>query len=233
MSSHAPSDHGYRFPPAIISHAVWLYHRFCLSVRDAEDLLVQRGVTVSYETIRQWCLMFGPAYTRSLRRRRGRLGDTWYLDELFVNIQGRQQYLWRVVDEDGDMLDMLVQSRRNRRAAVRFFRKVWKGQGRVPRRRITDQLRSYPAAARTVMPSVVPVTDQYANNRAEVSHQPTRQRERQMRRFKSAVHLQRFASVHGVVQNLFRVGRHLLRAAHHRLLRTRAFVEWEAVTCAY
>ena len=155
MSSHAPSYHGCRFPPAIISHAVWLYHRFCLSVRDAEDLLVQRGVTVSYETIRQWCLMFGPAYTRSLRRRHGRLGDTWYLDELFVNIQGRQQYLWRVVDEDGDMLDMLVQSRRNRRAGGRFFRKVWKGQGRVPRRRITDQLRSYPAAARTVMPSVV------------------------------------------------------------------------------
>ena len=119
MSSHAPSDHGCRFPPAIISHAVWLYHRFCLSVRDAEDLLVQRGVTVSYETIRQWCLMFGPAYTRSLRRRHGRLGDTWYLDELFVNIQGRQQYLWRVVDEDGDMLDMLVQSRRNRRAGGR------------------------------------------------------------------------------------------------------------------
>ncbi len=232
MSSHAPSDHGYRFPPAIISHAVWLYHRFCRSVRDAEDLLVQRGVTVSYETIRQWCLMFGPAYTRSLRRRRGRLGDTWYLDELFVNIQGRQQYLWRVVDEDGDMLDMLVQSRRNRRAAVRFFRKVWKGQGRVPRRRITDQLRSYPAAARTVMPSVVPVTDQYANNRAEVSHQPTRQRERQMRRFKSAAHLQRFASVHGVVQNLFRVGRPLLKSVHHRLLRTRACVEWETVTCA-
>ncbi len=230
MSSHAPSDHGYRFPPAIISHAVWLYHRFCRSVRHAEDLLVQRGVTVSYETIRQWCLMFGPAYTQSLRRRRGRLGDTWYLDELFVNIQGRQQYLWRAVDEDGDIL---VQSRRNRRAAVRFFRKVWKGQGRVPRRRITDQLRSYPAAARTVMPSVVPVTDQYANNRAEVSHQPTRQRERQMRRFKSAAHLQRFASVHGVVQNLFRVGRPLLKSVHHRLLRTRAcVVEWETVTCA-
>ena len=203
--------------------------RFCLSVRDAEDLLVQRGVTVSYETIRQWCLMFGPAYTRSLRRRHGRLGDTWYLDELFVNIQGRQQYLWRAVDEDGDML---VQSRRNRRAAVRFFRKVWKGQGRVPHRRITDQLRSYPAAARTVMPSVVHVTDQYANNRAEVSHQPTRQRERQMRRFKSAAHLQRFASVHGVVQNLFRVGRHLLKSVHHRRLRTRACVEWEPVTCA-
>ena len=130
------------------------------------------------------------------------------------------------------MLDILVQSRRNCRAAVRFFRKLLKRQGCVPRRLITDKLRSYAAACRTVMPSVVHSTDQYANNRAEVSHQPTRQRERQMRRFKSAVHLQRFTSVHGVVQNLFRVGRDLLRAADHRLLQTRAFVEWDAVTCA-
>ena len=142
---------------------------------------------------------------RRLRQRRGRLGDTWHLDELFVAINGRQQYLWRAVDEDGDLLDILVQSRRNRRAAVRFFRKLLKKQGCLPRRLITDKLRSYPAAHRTVMPSVVHRTDQYANNRAEVSHQPTRQRERQMRRFKSPAHLQRFASTHGVVQNLFRV----------------------------
>ena len=232
MRSQPASYHGYRFPPDIISHAVWLYHRFCLSFRDAEDLLAQRGVTVTYETIRQWCQRFGPVYARRLRRRRGRMGDTWHLDEVFVTIQGRQQYLWRAVDEDGDVLDILVQSHRNRRAAVRFFRTLLKAQGRVPRRLITDQLRSYAAAARIVMPSVVHVTDQYANNRAEVSHQPTRQRERQMRRFKSAAQLQRFASVHGIVQNLFRVSRHLLRSAHHRLLRTRAFVEWDAVTCA-
>ena len=136
------------------------------------------------------------------------------------------------MDEDGDVIDILVQSRRNRRAASRFFRKLLKGQGREPRRLITDKLRSYAAAHRTAMPSVVHSTRQYENNRAELSHQPTRQRERQMRRFKSAGHLQRFASVHGVVQNLFRVSRHLLRAVHHRLLRTRAFVEWDAVTCA-
>ena len=179
-----------------------------------------------------WCRNFGPAYARTLRRRRGRMGDTWHLDELFVTLQGRRQYLWRAVDEDGDVLDILVQSRRHRRAAVRFFRKLLKRQGCLPRRLITDQLRSYPAAHRVVMPSVVHCTDRYANNRAEVSHQPTRQRERQMRRFKSAAHLQRFASVHGVVQNLFRVGRHLLRAVHHRSLRARAFVEWDAVTCA-
>ena len=232
MRSQPASYHGYRFPPDIISHAVWLYHRFCLSFRDAEDLLAQRGVTVTYEAIRQWCQRFGPVYARRLRRRRGRMGDTWYLDEVFVTIQGRHQYLWRAVDEDGDVLDILVQSHRNRRAAVRFFRKLLKTQGRIPRRLITDHLRSYAAACRTVMPPVVHVTDQYANNRAEVSHQPTRQRERQMRRFKSAAQLQRFASVHGIVQNLFRVSRHLLRSAHHRLLRTRAFVEWDAVTCA-
>ena len=132
------------------------------------------------------------------------MGDTWHLDELFVTIQGRQQYLWRAVDEDGDVIDILVQSRRNQRAAVRFFRKLLKREGHVPRRLVTDKLRSYPAAHRAVMPSVVHCTDQYANNRAEVSHQATRQRERQMRRFKSAAQLQRFASVHGVVQNLFR-----------------------------
>ena len=152
------------------------------------------------------------------------MGDTWYLDELFVKIQGRQQYLWRAVDEDGDVIDILVQSRRNQRAAIRFFRKLLKSQDCVPRRLMTDKLRSYPAALRTVMPSVVHCTEQYANNRAEVSHEPTRQRERQMRRFKSAAHAQRFLSVQGPVLNLFRVGRHLLQAVHHRLLRTRSTV---------
>jgi len=231
MDSHAPSYHRYRFPPPIISHAVWIYHRFCLSFRDAEDLLAQRGITISYETIRQWCLTFGPEYARTLRRRRSRLGDTWYLDELFVTIQGRRQYLWRAVDQDGDVIDILVQSRRDCRAAKRFFRKLLKGQGCAPRRLVTDKLRSYSAAHRAVMPSVVHSTRQYENNRAEVSHQPTRHREGQMRRFKSAAQAQRFLSVHGIVGNLFRVGRHLLRAAHHRMLRTRSFRVWQEVTC--
>ena len=193
--------------------------------------IAQRSVTVSYETIRQWCRRFGLDYARRLQRRRGRLGGTWYLDELFVNIQGRRQYLWRAVDQDGDVIDILVQTRRDRRAAARFFRKLLKGQGREPRRLITDKLRSYSAAHRTVMPSVIHDTRQYENNRAEVSHQPTRQRERQMRRFTSAAHAQRFLSVHGLVLNLFRVGRHLLRAVHHRLLRTRAFGVWREVKC--
>jgi putative transposase len=160
------------------------------------------------------------------------MGDTWHLDEVFVKIRGQLHYLWRAVDEDGDVIDILVQSRRNRRAAERFFRKLLKGQGREPRRLITDKLGSYKAAHRATMPSVIHITRQYENNRAEVSHEPTRQRERQMRGFKSVGHLQRFAAVHGVVQNLFRIGRHLLRSAHHRVLRTRAFAEWNAVTCA-
>ncbi len=232
MNSHTLNYHGYRFPPEIISHAIWLYHRFCLSFRDVEDLLAERGIIVSYESIRQWCRKFGPAYARALKRRQGRLGDTWHLDELFVTIQGRRQYLWRAVDQDGDVIDILLQLRRDRRAAERFFRKLLKGQGREPRRLVTDKLRSYAAAQRTVMPSVIHDTGRYKNNRAEVSHQPTRQRERQMRRFKSSAQAQRFLSVHGTTQNLFRVGRHLLRAANQRMLRARAFLVWNAVTCA-
>jgi putative transposase len=232
MNNNAPSYRGYRFPSEIISHAVWLYHRFSLSFRDVEDLLAERGILVSYETIRQWCRKFGPEYARRLKRRQGRLGDAWHLDELFVNIRGQQHYLWRAVDQDGDVIDILVQPRRDRRAAERFFRKLLKGQGREPRRLVTDRLRSYAAAQRTVMPSVAHDTSQYANNRAEVSHEPTRQRERGMRRFKSVAQAQRFLSVHGITQNLFRVGRHLLRAANYRILRTRAFVVWNAVTCA-
>ncbi len=175
---------------------------------------------------------FGAQYARKLKRRQGRPGDTWHLDELFVTIQGQRQCLWRAVDQDGDVIDILVQSRRDRRAAKRFFRKLLKGQGGEPRRLVTDKLRSYGAAHRTVMPSVLHDTSRYANNRAEVSHQPTRQRERQMRRFKSVAQAQRFLSVQGVILNLFRVGRHLLRPANHRILRERFFLVWSEVTCA-
>ncbi len=232
MENSPLSYRGHRFPPEIISHAVWLYHRFCLSFRDVEDLLAERGITVSYETIRQWSRKFGSEYARGLRRREGRLGDTWFLDELFVTIQGKRQYLWRAVDQDGDVIDILVQPRRDRRAAERFFRKLLKGQGVEPVLLVTDKLRSYGAARRSTMPSVVHDTRQYANNRAEVSHQPTRQRERQMRRFKSPAQAQRFLSVHGVIQNLFRVGRHLVSSANHRTLRDRSFGVWRQVTCA-
>jgi putative transposase len=232
MSNRLQRYHGYRFPPEIISHAVWLHHRFCLSFRDAEDLLAERGIVVTHETIRQWCRKFGPEYASSLRRRRGRLGDTWYLDEVFVTIRGRRHYLWRAVDQDGDVIDILVQRHRDAQAARRFFRRLLKGQGSEPCRLITDKLRSYAAAHRGVMLSVVHDTRRYANNRVEVSHQPTRRRERQMRRFKSAGQAQRFLSVHGVVQNLFRVGRHRLRSANHRTLRGRALMVWTEATAA-
>jgi putative transposase len=224
--------HGYRFPREIISHSVWLYHRFSLSFRDVEELLAKRGILVTYETIRQWCRKFGPEYARQLKRRQGRLGDVWHLDEVFVNIQGKRHFLWRAVDQDGDVIDILVQRHRDTKAARRFFRKLLKGQGSEPWQLVTDKLRSYAAAHRSVMPSVAHDTRQYANNRAEVSHQPTRQRERLMRRFKSAGQAQRFLSVHGVVQNLFRLGRHHLRSVNYRLLRDRSFNEWSAATTA-
>ena len=137
--------HGYRFPPEIISYAIWAYHRFCLSFRDVEDLLAERGIIVSYETIRLWCQKFGPECARKLKRRQGRLGDSWHLDEVFIRINGQPQYLWRAVDQDGDVLDILVQSRRDQRAAERFFRRLLHGQGKKPLRIINDKLRSYSA----------------------------------------------------------------------------------------
>ncbi len=232
MTNGRQRYHRHRFPPEIIGHAVWLYHRFCLSFRDVEDLLAERGVVVSYETIRSWCAKFGPEYARRARLQRGQLGDTWFLDEVFVTIHGQRHCLWRAVDQDGDVIDILVQRRRDARAAKRFFRKLLKGQGSEPRWLITDKLRSYGAAHRNAMPSVEHVTARYANNRAEVSHQPTRQRERQMRRFKSAGQAQRFLSVQGVVLNLFRLGRHRLRSANYRTLRGRAFAVWIAIAAA-
>ena len=138
MTIDASAYRGYRYPAEIISHAVWLYHRFCLSFRDVEDLLAERGITVSYESIRQWCRKFGPAYARAVKKCQGRLGDTWYLDEVFVTIHGQRHYLWRAVDQDGDTVDILVQSLRDQRAAERFFRKLLKGNGSVPRRIVTD-----------------------------------------------------------------------------------------------
>ena len=232
MKNTKPLYYGYRFPPEIISHAVWLYHRFCLSFRDVEDLLSERGIRVSYESIRQWCDNFGPSYASTLKKRGGKLGDTWFLDEVFVKIRGELHYLWRAVDQDGDTIDILVQRRRNKKAAIRFYRKLLKGQSFSPIRVTTDKLKSYAAAHREVMPSVIHSTQQYENNRAELSHEPTRQRERQMRRFKSAGQAQRFLVVHGVVGNLFRLGRHLIRATHYREFRSRAFCEWQQVTCA-
>ena len=222
----------HRFPPDIISHAVWLYHRYCMSFRDVEDLLAERGIIVSYETIRQGCGTFGPDYARQLTRRQGRLGETWFLDEVFVTINGECQSLWRAVDQDGDLIDILVHPRRDARAARRFFRRLLNRQRQEPVRLVTDTLGSSRVAPRAVMPVVTHDTTRYANNRAEVSHHPTRQRERQLRGVTSSAHAQWFLHGHGIIHNLCRVGRHRLRSVHHRMLRARAFTVWTAVTAA-
>jgi putative transposase len=163
---------------------VWLSFRFSLSFRDVEELLAQRGIVVTYETIRQWCLKFGQTYANELRRRCLRCGDKWHMDEVVLPIRGQKHYLWRAVDQDGNVLDILVQSRRNKKAAKRFFRKLLKGLQYVPRVIITDKLRSYGAAKREILPGVEHRQHKRLNNRAENSHQPTRQREKKMRRFK-------------------------------------------------
>ena len=231
MNTRKARYHRHRFPPEIISYSIWIYHRFSLSFRDVEDILAERGVEVSYESIRRWCLKFGPGFRKRLKRREGRLGDSWYVDEVFITIRGQVHYLWRAVDQDGNVIDILVQSRRNARAAKRFFAKALKGQGDVPNRVTTDKLSSYPPAIREVLPETVHDTSQYANNRAELSHQSTRQRERQMPRFKSRHQAQRFLSLHARVNKLFRYGRHLMKAGHYRMFRARAFATWQQVTC--
>ncbi len=186
---------------------------------------------MTYESIRYWCRELGPDYARKLKKRQGRVGDTWHLDEVFVSIQGERHYLWCAVDQHGDVLDILVQRKHNQRAAAWFFRRLLKGPRGEPRWLVTDKLKSYEVAHRSVMPSLEHHNHVYANNRVEVSHQPTRQQERAMRGFKSPGHAQRFLSIHGLIQNGFRLGRHLIRAANYRILRTQAFQVWRDVVC--
>jgi putative transposase len=185
---------GHRYPVEIISHCVWLYHRFPLSLREVEEMMMARGVLVTYETIHQWCRKFGQTFANQLRRRRPRPGDKWHLDEVFPTINGKRQYLWRAVDQDGIVLDILVTSRRDARSATRFFRRLLTGLRSVPRVVITDKLASYGVACRALLPSVEHRRSKYLNNRAENSHQPTRARERAMKRFHSAGGAQRFLS---------------------------------------
>ncbi len=217
----------HRFPSEIIQYAVWLYYRFNLSHRDIEDLLSERGIDVSYESIRLWCNKFGPHYAKRLKRRHQGYGDTFFIDEVFVKIQGQQQYLWRAVDQDGEVVDVFLQARRDGKAAKRFFKRLLKNHADEPRKIVTDKLRSYGVAHRELIPDTNHDTTRYANNRVEVSHQPTRVRERGMRRFKSMQQAQRFLGVHAMVYNLFNLGRHLISAEYYRLLRQRAFASWK------
>jgi len=223
-------DKGHRFPAQIISHCVWLYVRFPLSFRDVEEMMLARGVMVTHETIRQWCHKFGQTFANGLRRRRPRPGDKCHLDEVFLTINGRRHYPWRAVDQDGNVLDILVQSRRNAKAAKRFFHKLLKGLSYVPRVLITDKLASYGVAQRELLPGAEHRRSRYLNNRAEDSHQPTRQRERAMKRFKSPGHAQRFLSAFSGIAPHCRPCRHRLSAIQYRQEMAARFRTWDEVT---
>src|SRR5215203_4131362 len=230
ITAPAASYQGHRFPAAIIAHAVWLYFRFSLRYRDVEELLAARGIQVTYETIRQWCRKFGQTYANRLRRRRPQPGDKWHLDEVFRKINGQTHYLWRAVDQHGNVLDILVTSKRDQQAAKRFFRKLLKGCRYIPRVIITDKWASYGAAKRELLPGVEHRQHKGLNNRAENSHQPTRQKERQMRRLKSAGHAQRFLSAFEPIRGHFRLSRHNRPAREYRAQREQRFQSWLEVT---
>ncbi len=229
-TSAVPSYAGYRFPAEVISHAVWLYFRFPLSLRMVDELLAAPGIVVSHETVRQWVLKFGQVFANQIRRRLPVADDKWHLDEVVIMICGVKHWLWRAVEQTGMVLDILVQSRRDTQAAKRLLRKLLKRQCRAPRVMVTDKLASYGAAGREVMPSVEHRKHKGLNNRAENSHQPTRRRERQMKRFKSAGQAQRFLSTHDGISNLFHLCRHRVPATQYRAARTEAFKVWAETT---
>lgn len=221
---------GYRFPREVIQRAVWMYLRFTLSFRDVEEMLAERGIFVSYESIRRWVLAFGPAIARRIRAQRPKPHRHWHLDEVFVRIGGRQMYLWRAVDAEGEVLDVLVQAKRDTRAAMKLMRKLLKRQVMAPEVWITDRYRAYGAALRELhLEGAVHIMNKGANNRAESSHVPVRRRERKQQGFKSPGSAQRFLSMHAATYNLFTVPRHLVSAPTHRLFRAEAFQTWREV----
>lgn len=222
----------HRFHPDIIRQAVWLYFRFTMSYRHVEDLLAERGIDVSYETVRRWVLKFGQAYAHSIRKRRPRPDDCWHLDEVFVKIGDQQLYLWRAVDSEGEVLDVLVQKRRNKRAALKLMRNLLKNQGIRPKQIVTDRLGSYGAALKELRLEKNHKMGGRSNNRAENSHLPIRRRERKMQRFKSQRSAQRFLSTHGPIYNLFNTQRHLITRPTLRTFRNQAMEEWDIVTAA-
>ncbi len=222
----------HRFPPDIIRHAVWLYARFTLSYRDVEDLLAKRGLDISYETVRRWFLKFGAPIARNLRHRRPMPSDYWHLDEMVIVIRGRRHWLWRAVDNEGEILDFLVQSKRNATAALKLLRKLLKKQGWAPTRITTDKLRSYHVAIRILGLTAEHIDNKRANNRAENSHQPVRRRERKLQRFKSPGSAQRFLNIHSSVYYTFYLQRHLLSRPEFKQFRTDAFTVWGRVSAA-
>ena len=209
---------------------MWLYFRFCLSCRDVEELLLERGVVVTYEAIRKWCRTCGQQSANPLRRRRPRSRDKWHLDEVFLTIKGEHHYLWRAVDQDGNVLDILVQRRRDKTAAKKCFRKLLNGVSYVPRVIVTDKLKSYGAATRELLPGGEHRQHRSLNTRAENSHHPTRQRERRLQRVKSPGQAQRFLSAHGPIVQHFRPRRHRLSAPTSRYEMRKRFQSWWAIT---
>ena len=223
----------HRFPPDTIRLAVWLYFRFTTSLRDVEEMLAERGIDVTYETVHCWANKFGPAIAANIRRKRGRADSVWHLDEMVVRINGVRMFMWRAVDKEGEILDVLVQKRRNKAAALKLLRKLLKNQGYVPDRIVTDGLASYRAAMRDLgclnrhKPGRL-----RDNNRVENSHLPVRRRERKMQRFKSQGQAQRFTSTHSAIYNTFNIQRHLISRNTMRHFRTAATEEWNAASAA-
>lgn len=225
-----PHYRRHRFPAQIIAHAVWLYYRFPLSLRDVEDLLSERGIDVSFQTVSEWVAKFGSKFAHEIRRKsRGNFADKWHLDEMVVSIKEQKYWLWRAVDANGYVLDAILQSRRNRKAALRLMRKLLRAQGITPRVMITDKLRSYSATKAELIPGVEHRSHKGLNNRAENSHLPVRRREKRMMRFKSARQCQRFVSTHGQIGNLFHLHRKQLTATDHRQLRAHAITAWREI----
>src|SRR6202047_2410830 len=226
------SYRGYRFPAAVIRHAIWLYLRFTLSYRDVEELLAERGLDVTYETVRSWAVKFGPIIARRLRRCRPRPRGRWHLDAMGVRLAGKRMYLWRAVDHEGEILDVLVQRKRDRRAAIKLIRKLLRKQGFAPKTVVTDKLRSYGAAIRHIRLACHHEQGLRKNNRAENSHQVVRRRERKMQRFKSARSAQRFLNVHSAVYNTFNLQRHLVSRSTLRLFSAEPTAQWPHATPA-
>lgn len=229
---HKISYSRHRFPSEIIQHAVWLYARFTLSYRDVEDLMAERGLDISYVTVRRWFLKFGEPIARNLRSNRPSPNDIWHLNEMVVVIRSKRHWLWRAVDSEGEVMDFLVQPRRNTKAALKLMRKLLKKQGFAPTQITTDKLKSYHKAIRTLGVTAVHLDSKKANNRAENSHLPIRRRERKMQRFKSPGSVLRFLNIHSATYNNFYIQRHLINRSHLKQRRTEAFGVWLSASTA-
>jgi putative transposase len=219
----------HRFPAEIISYCVWLYYTFLLSYRDIEKMMLYRGIEVTYESIREWCHKFGQQYANQVSRKRPYLTHKCHLDEVVITIKGNQYYLWRAVDSEGNVLDILMQPHRDTQAAKRFFRKLLQQQGFVPRVIVTDKLKSYEASKKQMLKSVEHRQHKGLNNRAENSHQPTRLRERRMRKFKSPGQAQRFLAAFGPIRDHFHPKQHQLSAHRYREQMCQRIEDWQEI----